>query len=74
MSRKMFDCREWPGPCTLAISGTEDEVMETQIRHLAEVHRLADTPEVRAQVRASLKDDPSAPSARSTAAPVGGRR
>ncbi|MGH2450794.1 MAG: DUF1059 domain-containing protein [Candidatus Limnocylindria bacterium] len=59
MSRKMFDCREWPGPCTLAISGTEDEVMETQIRHLAEAHRLADTPEIRAQILASLKEDPS---------------
>lgn len=59
MSRKMFDCREWPGPCTLAISGTEDEVMETQMRHLIEAHGLEVTPELRAQVQASLKDDPS---------------
>ncbi len=30
MSRKMFDCREWPGKCTLAILGEQEEVVEAQ--------------------------------------------
>lgn len=62
MVRKTFDCREWPGPCTLAVSGTEDEVIAAQLLHVREMHGLADTPEVRAQIRASLKDDPYASS------------
>ncbi len=59
MSRKMFDCREWPGPCALAISGEEDEVVEAQLLHGVQVHGLQDTPEVRLQIRASLKDAPA---------------
>jgi hypothetical protein len=57
MTRKSIDCRDFPGPCTLAISGEEDEVVEAQTAHLAAVHDMADKPEVRAYVRSVLKDD-----------------
>jgi hypothetical protein len=57
--RKTIDCRDFPGPCTLAISGEESEVLVAQGAHLAAVHDLADTPEVRTYIRSMLKDDPS---------------
>ena len=59
MRRKMFDCREWPGPCGLAISGEEDEVVEAQLQHVMLVHGLQDSAELREQIRASLKDAPA---------------
>lgn len=59
MPRKTFDCRDWPGPCTLTMSGTEDEVVEAQLLHVVQAHGLADTAEVRAQIRASLSDAPA---------------
>jgi hypothetical protein len=57
VTRKMIDCRDFPGPCTLAISGEEEEVVGAQASHLAAVHDMADGPDVRAYVRAMLKDD-----------------
>ena len=45
MTRKTIDCRDFPGPCTLAISGEEDEVVDAQTAHLATVHDMADKPE-----------------------------
>lgn len=57
--RKMFDCRNWPGPCTLAISGEEDEVLQAQLLHVVQVHGQQDTPQVREQIRASLNDAPA---------------
>jgi len=57
--RKMFDCREWPGECTLAISGRGDEVVEAQLLHVVHAHGQKDSPELRDQIRASLKDAPA---------------
>jgi len=59
MTRKMFDCRDWPGPCAVAISGEENEVVEAQLQHVVQAHGLQDSPELRAQIRASLKDAPA---------------
>jgi predicted small metal-binding protein len=59
MPRKMFDCREWPGECTLAISGEEDEVVDAQLLHVVEAHGQQPSPQLREQIRASLKDAPS---------------
>ncbi|MEA2661419.1 MAG: hypothetical protein QOH08_991 [Chloroflexota bacterium] len=56
MTRKAVDCRDFPGPCTLAISGEEDEVVNAQAAHLAAVHDMSDEPGVRAYVRSMLKD------------------
>ena len=56
MTRKQVDCRDFPGPCTLAISGTESEVVEAQAWHMVSVHGAADGPRLRERIRASLKD------------------
>ena len=58
MPRKVFDCRDWPGECTLAISGEEDEVVEAQLAHAVHAHAQEDGPELREMIRASLKDAP----------------
>lgn len=63
MTRKIIDCRDFPGPCTLAVSGEEDEVVNAQAAHLAAVHEMPDTPDVRAYVRSMLKNEAEAPSA-----------
>ncbi|WP_329140412.1 DUF1059 domain-containing protein [Streptomyces sp. NBC_01476] len=57
--RKVADCRDFPSEmnCTLAISGEEEEVVRAASEHAASVHGHADSPELREQVRASLKDD-----------------
>jgi hypothetical protein len=60
MARKMFDCRDWPGECALAISGEEEDVVQAQLLHGIDVHGLHDTPEVRDQIRAALRDAPAA--------------
>ncbi len=57
MTRKTIDCRDFPGPCTLAISGEEDEVVDAQTAHLEAVHEMVDKPAVRAYVRSVLKDE-----------------
>ena len=59
MSRKVFDCRDWPGDCTLAISGEEEEVVQAQRQHVVRAHGQQDTPELAEMIRASLKDAPA---------------
>jgi predicted small metal-binding protein len=59
MARKLIDCREWPGPCTLAVSGEEDEVVDAYVFHVVQTHGLRDSRELRDQVRAALKDAPT---------------
>lgn len=58
MARHIFDCREWPGDCTLAISGEEDEVVEAQLLHAVQAHGQQDSPGLRELIRASLKPAP----------------
>ncbi|MFJ9773968.1 DUF1059 domain-containing protein [Kitasatospora sp. NPDC101157] len=57
--RKVIDCRDFPSEsgCSLAISGTEDEVVRAAAEHAASVHGEADTPQLRDQLRAALKDE-----------------
>jgi len=59
MSRKVFDCRQWPGECTLAISGEPEEVVEAQLLHVVQAHGQQDSPQLREQIRASLQDAPA---------------
>jgi uncharacterized protein DUF1059 len=56
--RKVIDCRQFPSEknCTLAISGTEEEVLAVAERHAVEEHGHAKTPQLREQIRALLKD------------------
>jgi predicted small metal-binding protein len=59
--RKVVDCRDVPSEskCTLAISGEEDEVVRAAAEHAASVHGHADSPELRKQIRSTLKDEVS---------------
>lgn len=59
MARKYIDCREFPSDknCTLAISGTEDEVLDLAVLHAVHGHGHKDTQELRGQLRAMLKDE-----------------
>jgi hypothetical protein len=62
MSRKYIDCREFPSEndCTVAISGTEDEVLDLALVHAINTHGHKDTHELREQLRSLLKDAPEA--------------
>jgi hypothetical protein len=61
-SRKVIDCRNFPSDknCTLAISGTEEEVLDLAVLHASTVHGHQNTPELREQIRSMLKDEPEA--------------
>jgi hypothetical protein len=39
-TRKIIDCRNFPGekPCSIAISGTEEDVLELAVLHASTVH------------------------------------
>jgi predicted small metal-binding protein len=56
--RKVVDCRQFPSDsgCTLVIAGTEEEVLKVAVRHAVEEHGHQNTPELREQIRAMLKD------------------
>jgi predicted small metal-binding protein len=59
MSRKYVDCREMPSEsnCDLAMAGSEEHLVEAATIHAVTAHRHEDTPELREQIRASLKDE-----------------
>jgi hypothetical protein len=56
--RKYIDCREYPSDnkCSLAISGTEPDVIEAAVLHAVAKHGHTDTPEFRTQLKSMLKD------------------
>jgi predicted small metal-binding protein len=60
MARKYIDCRDYPETakkCSVAISAdTEDEVVEAAAQHGVDVHGYDDTPELRDQLRAAVKE------------------
>lgn len=63
MSRKYIDCRDMPSEnnCDLAMSGSEEHLIAAAAIHAATAHQHEDTPELREQIRAELKDEvPSA--------------
>lgn len=57
--RKVADCRDFPSDskCTLTISGEEEEVVRAAGDHAVNVHGHADGPELREQIRSTLKDE-----------------
>ena len=63
-TRKVIDCRRFPAekPCSIAISGTEDGVLELAVLHATTVHGHADSPELREQIRSMLENDDAAAS------------
>jgi len=63
VARKVADCRDFPSEtaCTLTISGTEMEVLEAAAEHAVSSHGHVDGPELRALIRAILKDEAPGP-------------
>jgi predicted small metal-binding protein len=65
MARKYIDCRDYPEAakgCTLAISAdTDKEVIEAAAQHANAVHGYKDTPELREQLRSSVKEGSPCP-------------
>ncbi len=57
MPRKVFDCRELPGECSLTITGTENEVLEAQALHAAAAHDQQVSPELTEFIRSRLTDE-----------------
>jgi predicted small metal-binding protein len=59
MARKYIDCRLFPSDtkCSVAISAdTEDEVVAAATQHAVSVHKHEDSPQLRQQIRASVKE------------------
>jgi predicted small metal-binding protein len=54
MTRKYIDCREFPSEmnCSITIvADREDELIEAAAQHAVAVHKHADTPELRTQLK-----------------------
>jgi len=58
-TRKSVDCRNFPSEknCTIAISGTEEEVLDLAVLHASTFHGHPNTSELREQIRSMLKDE-----------------
>jgi predicted small metal-binding protein len=56
MNRYMIDCRKVPSEnnCSLAIAGTEDEVLDAATAHAVASHGHDNTPELREMLRGAL--------------------
>ena len=57
--RKSIDCRDYETEknCSLKISGTEEEVLDTAVQHAVSAHGHENTPELREQTKSMLKDE-----------------
>jgi len=64
MARKFIDCRNFPSDtkCTVAISADSmDELVNAATQHAVLVHKHQDSPELREQIRASVREGNPAP-------------
>jgi predicted small metal-binding protein len=64
MARKFIDCRNFPSDtkCTVAISADSvDELVNAATQHAIQVHHHQDSPELRQQIRASVREGNPAP-------------
>lgn len=59
MARKYVDCRDYPSEnnCDLAMSGSEEHLVEAAAIHAVTAHGHEDTPELREQLRGVMKDE-----------------
>ncbi len=57
--RKYIDCRKYPSAtnCSLAISGSESDVLDAAVQHAVTKHGHKDGPELRTQLRSMLQDE-----------------
>ncbi|MGJ9419354.1 DUF1059 domain-containing protein [Massilia sp. CMS3.1] len=61
MARKYIDCREFPSDmnCSVTIAAdSEQELMAVAVQHAVSVHGHSDTPELRAQLKQTMRDGP----------------
>jgi len=58
-TRKVIDCRWFPTekPCDIAISGSEEEVLDIAVEHAVNSHGHHNSPELREQLRSMLRDE-----------------
>jgi predicted small metal-binding protein len=64
MARKYIDCRHFPSDakCSVAISAdTEDELVEAAAQHAVAVHKHQDSPQLRQQIRSSIREGDPVP-------------
>lgn len=59
MTRLFLDCRTMPSEsgCDLAMSGSEQHLLAAAIAHAVTAHGHEDTPELREQIRAGLREE-----------------
>ena len=59
MARLYVDCREMPSEnnCDLAMSGSEEHLIEAAAIHAVTAHGHEDTPELREEIRAVAKEE-----------------
>jgi predicted small metal-binding protein len=59
MARKYIDCRDMPSEtnCDLAMSGSEEHLLNAATIHAVTAHGHEDTPELRDQIREALKEE-----------------
>jgi len=59
MARKYVDCREMPSEsgCDLAMSGSEEHLVEAAAIHAITAHQHEDTPQLREEIRKTMKDE-----------------
>jgi predicted small metal-binding protein len=57
--RKVLDCRWFPteNPCDIAISGSEEEVLNIAVQHAVQSHGQKGTPDLREKLRSMLRDE-----------------
>jgi predicted small metal-binding protein len=63
LARKYVDCRETPSVmnCTVGIAAdSEEELIEAAVQHAVAVHSHEDTPELRDEVRKTIKETEAA--------------
>ena len=59
MKRKYVDCREMPSDnnCDLTMAGSEEHLVAAAALHAVSAHGHEDTPQLRDEIRRSLKDE-----------------
>lgn len=59
MTRYFVDCREMPSErnCDLAMSGSEEHLVEAAAIHAVTAHQHEDTPELREEIRGAMKEE-----------------
>jgi hypothetical protein len=59
MTRYYIDCREMPSEnnCDLAMAGSEGHLVEAAAMHAVTAHKHEDTPELREEIRKTMKEE-----------------